>query len=504
VSGSNPARGLAPARAARPIEARERIHVIGAAGAGASAAALLAHAAGARVTACDPGAPSPYTPALEAVGIAIATAHDPAHVVDAAGAGIVSRIGVTKALTSVDPDHPELVAARAAGVPVEAWQQVVADAAASHRGTLVAVSGTHGKSTSSGWLVHVLLGAGRDPAAFVGALMPADAGSPPSTARWGAGDVFVVEADEYAGNFDPYRPALAVILNAEWDHPDVFADRAAVVSAFEAWVRSPGAEGRRVVVNVGDEGAHAVADRLRDLGSRLTTLAPADLETTAASTPREAADVRWRLTDGVLALEGLRAGPVAARLRLPGRHYASDAAAVAAAADLLGVEAGAIARGLETFGGVGRRLEVVGDPRGVLVIDDYAHHPTAIRATIAALRERHPERRLWAVHEPLTFHRTAAMLDALADALADADEAVIADIWPGRDPDTSIASARQLAAAVTARTGRDVAAPGSPESTAASLVPRVRAGDVVLVMGGGRSYVIAHDLVERLSGAERG
>jgi UDP-N-acetylmuramate-alanine ligase len=194
---------------------------------------------------------------------------------------------------------------------------------------------------------------------------------------------------------------------------------------------------------------------------------------------------------------------VTAHLRLPGGHNAANAACVAAAADLLGIGSAAIARGLETFTGVGRRLEILGEPRGVLVIDDYGHHPTAIRATIDSLRERYPGCRIWAVHEPLTYHRTAAMLEQLADALAQADEAVVADIWPGRDPDTTVASAGRLAAAVAARTGRPVAAPGSPEDTADHLVPRVRTGDVVLVMGGGRSYVIAQRLVEGLSSAAR-
>jgi UDP-N-acetylmuramate--alanine ligase len=503
MSGADPGRGLAPARDPRPIAPGERIHVIGAAGSGASAAALLAHASGAAVTACDPGAPSSYTPALEAVGIVVATEHDPAHVAalqpGGTRTGNVSshaRLAVTKALTSVQPDHPELVAARAAGIPVEAWQQVVADAAATHGGTLVAVAGTHGKSTSTGWLVHALTAAGRDPAGFVGALMPPDDGSVPSTARWGRGDVFVVEADEYAGNFDPYRPDLALILNAEWDHPDVFADRDAVVAAFEAWARAPGWLTRRMIVDVGGTGGRALAERLADAGPRLTTVAPIDDEPSA--------DVRWTKHDDLMAIEGLRVGPLTARLRLPGRHNAADAASVATAADQLGLDAESIVHGLESFGGVGRRLEVIGERRGILIVDDYGHHPTAIRVTIAALRERHPGRRLWAVHEPLTYHRTAAMLDALADALADADEAVIADIWPGRDPDTTLASAAQLASAVAARTGRSVAAPGSPEATVEHLVPRLRPGDVVLVMGGGRSYVIAHGIAERLSEGEHG
>ena len=148
-----------------------------------------------------------------------------------------ARLAVTKALTAIDPDNPELAAARDAGIPLEAWQQVVADAAA--RRTLVAVAGTHGKSTTSGWLVGVLASGGVDPGAFVGALLPASVTGigVAATARRGEGAPFVVEADEYAGNFDPYRPAVAVLTSAEWDHPDVFADREAVLAAFEAWIR---------------------------------------------------------------------------------------------------------------------------------------------------------------------------------------------------------------------------------------------------------------------------
>jgi UDP-N-acetylmuramate-alanine ligase len=143
--------------------------------------------------------------ALEEAGIEIAWGHDPAHVNLPAGQP-PERLAVTKALTAVNPDHPELAAARGLGIPVEPWQQVVADVAATSRQRLVAVAGTHGKSTTTGWLVDVLVRADRDPSAFVGALLDATlTGGTPSTARWGRGDVLVVEADEYAGNFDPYR-----------------------------------------------------------------------------------------------------------------------------------------------------------------------------------------------------------------------------------------------------------------------------------------------------------
>jgi UDP-N-acetylmuramate--alanine ligase len=152
------------------------------------------------------------------------------------------------------------------------------------------------------------------------------------------------------------------------------------------------------------------------------------------------------------------------------------------------------------FAGVGRRLERKGEAAGVVVYDDYGHHPTAIRLTIGAVRQREPNRRVWAVYEPLTYHRTAAMLEAFADALSGADAVAIADIWAGRDPDTTITSASAVADAVARRNPAiQVAAPGSVEATAAWLAHEVHAGDAVLVMGGGRSTQIGRLLLEALA-----
>ncbi len=512
--------GLESARVARPIRAGERIHIVGAAGAGASAAALLAGWAGAHVDGCDPGGPSQYTPALEACGIAIAGQHDAAHV---RGTEPPARLAVTKALTAIDPDNAELLAARELGIPLEPWQQVVADAAAGRQ--LIAVAGTHGKSTCSGWLVHLLAAAGADPGAFVGALLPAALTGigVAATARRGEGRPFVVEADEYAGNFDPYRPDVIVLTSAEWDHPDVFADRAAVLAAFEGWIRraaegrAPGSGTPVLVANVADDGVAELAARLGDWPGRIVATALVD----GPASPSDAAGITDRFQTAVgpasallawitssdpdgtrLMVIGLQDGGTGIPLRLStaGRHNASNALGVAGAAAAAGLGADAIAAGLGSFAGVGRRLERKGEVRGVVVYDDYGHHPTAIRETLAAVRQREPGRRVWAVYEPLTFHRTAALLDEFADVLAAADAVAIADIWAGRDPDTSIASAAGLAAAVAVRApGIPTAAPGSVESTARWLAGEVRSGDAVLVMGGGRSYRIAELLLEHLA-----
>jgi UDP-N-acetylmuramate--alanine ligase len=520
-AGSTVGAGLAAARVARPIRAGERIHVVGAGGAGASAAALLGRHAGGGVSACDAAGASPYTVALTAAGIDLASRHDAAHVQRPPHP---ERLAVTKALTAIDPDHPELVAARGLGIPLEPWQQVVADAAAGRR--LVGVAGTHGKSTTAGWLVHLLVAAGADPSAFVGALLPpAITGGPAATARWGRGAAFVVEADEYAGNFDAYRPSVAVVTSAEWDHPDVFSDQEAVVATFENWLRraadgsadSPGG-GPVLVANVADPGVRDLVGRLGDWPGRIvaTALIPADDPGSAAAI-ESASGITGGTAGGtgvigtivaaepdctVLEVAGLEPGVFerhTVRLPTAGRHNAANALGVAGAALELGVPADRIVSGLASFGGVGRRLERKGEANGVVVYDDYGHHPTAIRETLAAVRQREPGRPVWAVYEPLTYHRTAALLDAFAEVLSEADAVAVAEIWPGRDPDVTLTSAVALADAVSRRRPSiPVGAPGSVEATALWLAHEVRPGDAVLVMGGGRSYRIAELLLDHL------
>ena len=348
----------------------------------------------------------------------------------------------------------------------------------------------------------------------------------PATARWGHGDAFVVEADEYAGNFDAYRPGIMVLTSLEWDHPDVFADVEAVSAAFEAWIR---AAADRIswpvlIANVGDPNVAALCHRLRrDWPGNLVVTAVVDADTQRLTGfLRGMADEFGRPgTDGVVHPAGVILGrivastpaattvqifsqthvgePITIALPTAGRHNAANALGVFGAARTLGLPPEVAAAGLASFAGIGRRLERKGEVAGVVVYDDYGHHPTAIRETLAAVRQREPGRPVWAVYEPLTFHRTAAMLGAFADVLSAADGVAIADIWAGRDPDTTIASAVGLAAAVAARRpGLPVIAPGSVDDTADRLAETVRPGDVVLVMGGGASYRIGDRLLERL------
>jgi UDP-N-acetylmuramate--alanine ligase len=262
-----------------------------------------------------------------------------------------------------------------------------------------------------------------------------------------------------------------VLLNAEWDHPDVFADEEAVLTAFEEWLRRA-PDGATLVANMRDGGVRQIVERLR--------------------------------RDWPGAIVNANDEPESYQIGLPGPANAANAMAVVATARVLGIDESVVRESLSGFRGVGRRLELKGEVGGVVVLDDYGHHPTAIARTLEAVRGQYPGRPVWAVYEPLTYHRTASMLDRFADTLSNADHVAIADIWAGRDRDTTITSARALADAVSARHGAagSAHAPGSVEATADFLAGQVRAGDVVLVMGGGRSYVIAARLIDLLRDAE--
>ena len=308
----------------------------------------------------------------------------------------------------------------------------------------------------------------------------------------------------------------------------MFADRAAVLDAFEALARRAPVAGRApLVVNVGDPGvAELVAARLADWPGPVVGVALVDAGAAAgqAASRRGIAErfaTRPASPPALLGRIVEADAPTATTLEIARPRRARRSAhgppadgrppqRLERARRGRGGRARARARrrarscaGLASFPGVGRRLERKGEAGGVVVYDDYGHHPTAIRATLAAVRQREPGRRVWAVYEPLTYHRTAAMLDDFADALAAADAVAIADIWAGRDPDTTIASAEGLAAAVRARApGHPAAAPGLGRGRPRAGSPgEVRPGDVVLVMGGGRSYRIGELLLEQLEDA---
>jgi UDP-N-acetylmuramate--alanine ligase len=464
------------------MRAGERIHLIGIAGSGAAGVALLLHQAGARIDGCDADTPSPYTPPLDAAGIQVISGHDSSHL-----AG-VERVVITPALRA-NPDLPELVAARTAGLPIVTWQAMLGELMQAEGHIGLAVTGTHGKSTTTALLGHLLESAGMDPTVEVGAFIPAWG----ATVRRGAGAPFLVEADEFGDNFLSYHPAAAIVTNVEMDHPDYFADRDAVLASMERFVRGMGEDprlrGRLLLTTAADSGSQALVERLVGWEGRIIGYGPGG--------EIEARDVAYAGGGATFTLfEQAFASPLA------GEHNVLNATAALAIARELGAPPEVLAEGLRTFRGAGRRMELIADTAGVIVYDDYGHHPTEVRATLAAMRQKVGDRRLWAVFEPHMYSRTALFLDEFAHAFTDADEVVIVDIFASRDTDASLraTSAEALADAIERTSAVSTMAGGDVHAATAYVAEHLSPGDAVLVMGAGKSYQIAQGLKAALEG----
>ncbi len=459
----------------------ERIHVIGIAGSGAAGVALLCARAGAVIDGCDEGGPSPYTPPLAEARVRVATGHDASHL-----AG-VERVAISPAIRAV-PAHGELAAAEAAGIPVVTWQVLLGELMESEQHIGLAVTGTHGKSTTTALLGHLLIGCGLDPTVEVGAVIDAWGGA---SVRPGDGAPFLVEADEFGDNFLNYHPAAAIVTNVEMDHPDYFADRTAVLDSFARFVGGMQEDariaGRLLVAAAGDRGVDDLLARLGDWDGRVIRY--------GMGGDVAATDVTYAPDGTAFQLDGQRY-----RMALAGAHNVMNATAAITLSRELGSESHAIAAALETFRGAGRRMERIADTAGVVVFDDYGHHPTEVRAALAAARQLVADRRLWAVFEPHMYSRTALLFDEFAAAFADADEVVIADIFASRDSPEAMrsTSAEALADAIERGGEAPAMATGDAEQTARYVASHLRAGDAVLVMGAGRSYRIARAVADAL------
>lgn len=495
-----------------PLRPGLRLHIIGVGGTAALAAALHAKALGLQVSGYDQALAGESAEILRNAGIPVGSSASPEVLQVCAALNADSVVAISKAITSTQPDHPEVLLAREAGAHAVSVQQVIADAAATRGGLLIGVAGTHGKTTSTGWVLDALMRSGIDLSAFVGGPLGEDLGTPTGApVRIGSSPGFVVEADEYGGNFDVYNADRALILNVDWDHPDIFADRQAAVATFVQWVSHPAKSGV-VFINAGDQGGAELTALLATVGGgncytfTTSTSASAEVVDLAAEvTPR--GEGSFAITIKHLSDRAATAAPALRELfqrplpiRLLGAHNASNALGVAALAASAGGSADGIARSLATFGGVGRRMEVRYDNGSITVLDDYGHHPTAIDATMETVRQRYPGRTLVLAIEPLTYHRTAALLEGLAQSCSSADRVVVADIFAVRDLDTTSVSAADLAERIAA-IGTPATAPGTVLETAAALLPSITPGTVVLVMGGGRSTELAAALARGLTAA---
>jgi UDP-N-acetylmuramate--alanine ligase len=449
-------------------ESLGRVHFIGIGGVGMSAVARIMVARGVTVSGSDVK-DLPVMADLASAGARISVGYDARNLGDAQ---------TVVAGSAIRSDNPELVAAREAGLPVLHRSEALA--ATMGEDLVVTVAGTHGKSTTTSMITVLLQGAGLDPSFAIGANVPALG----VNAAHGTSAVFVAEADESDGSFLNYRPRVAVVTNVEPDHLDHYGTAEAVYESFDRFTGLLPREGV-LIACADDAGALALAERTLARGNTRVVLYGTSAKADLVLHDGGPGDVAVTTPAGRFPLE----------LQVPGRHNALNAAAAFAVALELGVDPDSAAGALAHFSGASRRFELKGEGRGVRVFDDYAHHPTEVRAALAAARSVAGNHKVHVLFQPHLFSRTREFAREFAEALNLADTALVLDIYPAReDPIPGVSS--QLIADHLAAGGRLVAG----GDAVAALVAAAAPGDIVVTAGAGDVTAFGPQIVEALRG----
>ena len=449
----------------------QRIHFVGVGGAGLSALARLTLLMGYRASGSDRQR-TPFVDELEAVGLAFQEGHEP---------DLVRQADLVVASSAIGPGNAEMAWAAGAGVPVWKRHQFLPWLAEGKR--VIAVAGTHGKTTITALLAHVLTATGRDPTCVIGGMaLGLGLCQWGTNARLGGSDLFVLEADEYDRTFLGLRPWLGLVTSIEMDHPDCYASMRELTGAFSQFAQAS----ERVLAGADDERV------------RLATAGVGRLQTYGWH--REA---EWRLLSWGARPDGcaLRfSDPIGAEhqgwVPLWGVHSVSNALAAVAAASAVGVDVDEATSAVRDFKGVARRFTVSGPYAGVHLIDDYAHHPSQIAANVSAARQRFPGARVVVVFQPHTFSRLAVLRDEFVAALRLADYSCILPVYGAREQGDARAVAAELAWAV----GAEALPP--PAQAADVVLSRLRAGDVVLNLGAGDGEKLSQALAVGLRETE--
>lgn len=456
-------------------EELQRVHMVGIGGAGMSGIARILLDRGGLVSGSD-AKDSRGLIALRARGAQVRVGHDPA-ALDMLPGGPTAVVTTHAAIPKT---NPELVEARNRGIPVILRPAVLAKLMVGY--TTLMVTGTHGKTTTTSMIIVALQHSGFDPSFAVGG----DFGQAGTNAHHGSGSCFVAEADESDGSLLEYSPDIVVVTNIEADHLDFYGSVEAYTAVFDQFVdriRPGGA----LVVCADDAGAAALGERAAALGVRVLRYGSAqDLDATL---------VEWtQQGTGAVAEIRLRgeSGPRVVRLSVPGRHMALNALGALLAATEAGAPVDSVLDGLAGFDGVRRRFELVGTANGVRVFDDYGHHPTEVRVTLAALRAAvEGQGRAIAVFQPHLYSRTQAFAAEFGEALSTADEVFVLDVYAAREQPLAGISGATVADAVTA----PVTYVPDFSAVAARVAASVAPGDVVVTMGAGDVTLLGREIL---------
>ena len=456
----------------RPLPTNARFHIVGIGGAGMSAIATVLLERGYRVSGSDQ-MESDVVQLLREKGADVAVGQRAENV------GEVDMVVVSSAIRA---DNPELIAAQERSLPVRKREQFLGWLMQGSLGG--AGAGTHGKTTTTAMIAHTLMSAGRDPSFIVGGMIKSIGRS----AHAGRDREFVIEADEYDRMFLGLTPTIEVILNVEHDHPDCYPTLDDMLEAFREFIQHVPEDG--LVVACGEDSA----------ASMLAQEAPRHvLYGFKPSFAWYATDTRPNNAGGIDFLayhNGETQGIV--RLRVPGKHNVLNALAALAVTAALEVPFSAAVDALSEFRGVGRRFEVRGEANGVTIVDDYGHHPTEIKSTLAGARLRYPGQQIWAVLQPHTYSRTRTLLDQFAAAFDDADHVIVTAIYASRERDTLGISNHDVVAAMMQRAATahpDARAIDELDEVTQYLRENAKPGDVVITFSAGDANKVSEALL---------
>jgi UDP-N-acetylmuramate--alanine ligase len=383
---------------------------------------------------------------------------------------------------AVPGDHPEILEAVRLGIPV--FKRAKALGQWVNQGRVLAVAGTHGKTTTTAMAAEILTVAGLDPTGLVGGRVPSWKGN----LRRG-GELYVVEADEYDRSFLELQPTVAIVTSVEADHLDTYGGLEGVAAAFHEFLEALPEDGRGIICG-DDHGASRLLPALDRRGYTYGTGAGCQLR--AVDVKATSAGMEFTVME-----EGIDRG--AYRLPVPGLHNLRNALGATAAARFFGVDWDAIRKGLASFQGVARRFDTVGEVGQILVVDDYAHHPSEITATLAAARAAHPDRRIVAVFQPHLFTRTRDFAEDFGRALTAADVVWVTDIFPAReDPIAGVTG--ELVAFAADRRGATVHYHVEIDTLPEAVVEELAAGDLLVTMGAGSVDGVARRVITLLEG----
>ena len=462
------------------------VHFIGIGGSGLSAIARLLLEQGYRVSGSD-RALSPLATELKAAGATVSIGHDADNIT---GADWVVRS------SAIPDDNVEVTAALAAGIPVYKRADFLGRLMEGKDG--VAVAGTHGKTTTTAMIAWTLDQLGADPSFIIGGVSQNFG----VNARAGKGSTFVIEADEYDHMFLGLKPRFEVVTNIEHDHPDIYPTATGFHAAFLKFAKLLPENGA-LVISGEDMGATKLAQEARQMGKRVIGYRIAESQKTKGA--------EWILAQNVMAnnLGGftfnaiirLQSGPdyvSGVQLQVPGLHNVRNALATLGVIGLLGYNMRDAAKALSGFKGTARRFEIKGEANGVIVIDDYAHHPTEINATLDAARARYPAKRIWAVWQPHTYSRTKTLFDDFIQSFGEADEIIVSEVYAAREPKEDF-SAEKVVRAMNNPAAHFI--PSLPEISD-YLVSHLKSGDVLIVMSAGDADSVSAEVLAQLKKGE--